>query len=121
MSGNISKYIFLCHMFAGVAARLITLGNSLESIENKMSSGVHGANPMLDQEWMNFYQLLDDWCALIDTTLKLLGRTQKEDVVEVIPRPKYSTVLSLSIQLPSCLFFSIPPSCIPLFFPFLLP
>ena len=52
--------------------RLITLGNSLETWENKMNVTMHGGSVLLDREWMNFYELINqEWSAIIDSAIGL--------------------------------------------------
>ena len=76
------------HYFTGVALRLITLGNSLETWENKMNVTMHGGSVLLDREWMNFYELIgQEWKALIDSAIGyinvLIQRELAYDITKV--------------------------------------
>ena len=63
----------------GVATGVIFLSNSLEQWDNRFNTLLHGSNPLPDQEWLRFYQMLDEWSTSLDETIAIIGNTQKED------------------------------------------
>ena len=65
--------------YTGVATGIIHISNSLETWDNKFSALLHGSNPLPDQEWLRFFQLMDDWLNSIDETMDVIGSSQKED------------------------------------------
>ncbi len=64
---------------SGVATGLIHINNNLETWDNKLNAAIQGNNPLPDQDWIRFYQLLDDWIVSIEETAEEVGSTQKED------------------------------------------
>ena len=63
----------------GVATGLIHLSNALETWDSKISILLHGGNPLPDQDWLHFFQMLDEWGVNVDNSMAAIGSTQKED------------------------------------------
>lgn len=71
------------HYSLGVATGLIHLSNALENWDAKVSVLLNGANPLPDQDWLRFFNLLDDWSQFVDESVALIGSSQREDEKKV--------------------------------------
>ena len=51
----------------------------METWESRLSAVVHGSNPLPEQEWVRFYQMLSDWITCIEEAAQYSGQTQREE------------------------------------------
>lgn len=63
----------------GVAAIVINLQNTTETWETRLTAAFNGSIPITEHDWINLYQVLDEWVASLETAELYVGTTQYEE------------------------------------------